>query len=126
MKKVVELGAGAGDYVVTLEYHEHQDPFRVTFVNWYLRRIWGVEADTNRRVYQNADNNITYELEEAEVEVEGFCKWDGCCEIKSDTHICAAHDLLDLLSALQRVYTLCAEITDSDALKDCKSIGWTT
>ncbi len=62
----------------------------------------------------------TPDLEKAEVMLDGFVKWDGCCEIKMDEqpHFCGLDDMVEFHKACEAVMWIAAEhLTSFD--RDC-------
>ena len=123
MNKVIPFGNGCGNYVAVLT---HKDEEEVLWVDWKLVVIYGEDAN-ERPLYRLDDvgSGFTDDIEKAEVAASGFCKWDGCAELRIDEHICSPDDLGDLLDAIKGVYVACAEIIGRDIQDMCEEKSWT-
>lgn len=53
--------------------------------------------------------------EQGEIIVEGFVKWDGCCEFEmtDSEHVCGPEDMADFAKALLEIHKLAAEVLEA-------------
>lgn len=126
MNKIIWFGEDIGDYVAILT-HKDDGAEASYWVDWKLVEVYGID-DEDKRLFRLDDgigSNPTLDIELAESDAHGFCKWDGCAELKVDVHVCSPRDLGKLLDAVKRVYVECALITGRDALDMCKEESWT-
>ena len=123
MKKIIKFGEHPGDYVAVLT---HKDEEEVLWVDWKLVEIYG--EDTSGTALYRLDDDIvsdfTDDIDKGDVAATGFCKWDGCAELRVDTHVCSPNDLGDLLDAIKRVYVECADVIERDIQEMCAKKGW--
>ncbi len=48
------------------------------------------------------------EIDKAEVGIDGFVKWDGCCEMKMGRpHFCGSEDVAQLALVMRELHKLC-------------------
>jgi len=125
--KVIPFGSTCGDYVATLRLQDLGTGTGVTWIDWELYEIVGIDGLTETALYSlkgSMSHEPTENLDNAQPEATGHCKWDGCCEINLSSHVCSVLGIRSLLDAIKRVYIECAKITNSDAWKDCQEEGW--
>lgn len=114
------FGRDVGDYVAILSFDDRD--VVPHWIDWKLVEIFGIDTENTHlfRLDDAIGSTPIEEINKAEADAEGFCKWDGCSELKVDVHVCSPRDLFKLLDALKRVYIECAKITGRDALAMCE------
>lgn len=123
MRKTIKFGERPGDYVALLTYKDEEE---VIWVDWKVIQIYGEAAD-DRPLYRlddGAGSDFTDDIDKAEPAAHGHCKWDGCAELRVDTHVCSPDDVGDLLDAIKRVYVECADVIERDIQEMCAKKGW--
>jgi hypothetical protein len=54
-------------------------------------------------------------VEDAEVTLEGYVKWDGCCEMSGPRpHFCGSHDVAEYAKVMQELHKLCLLLPSVD------------
>lgn len=123
-------GCALGTFVAVLAWRE-RDP--ITWVDWRLYEvvsISGGDGEPEAPWFEtppgpDGARAETVDLAAAAPVATGYCKWDGCAEYECHRgHHCGPADLGAFLAALRRVYVECARLTASDALAECRRLGW--
>lgn len=79
--------------------------FQVTSVSLTESRV----IDFLKQGYENSSDTTT-STEEAEPYLEGFIKWDGCCEFGTHTHYCGSDCLKKHAALVEFLYKRAPEL----------------
>ena len=109
LQKTIRLGAAAGDYVVRLYWRAHEDG-SVLWVDFDAIQIVGIErgGDGDREIYSrrgsDASPDPVYSLDEAELAVHGFVKFDGCTQFRLGSSRDGGLVHVDSLGEIERLF----------------------
>ena len=111
------------------DYHEHEDRKRITWVDFIVWELYGVDSDGGGIVYRSrTDEYGEPDRDKAQVFLQGCIKWDGCGEFEyaadSDgdtfTHFCGRCYLTNMTEMMHRLYDKAAVIMGREDQGDFK------
>lgn len=85
-------------YLAVLRRHSYQEG-AVHWCNWLLLAVASHNEDGSLG-FSNMGEHSLVDVVEDDIEADGFCKWDGCREIRSNTHVCSGSGFVEYLQAL--------------------------
>lgn len=111
--KHLEIGLG---WLLTYEHSEHWLDFKAYEIIAKGNDVFQGSSPipTGKDLYQLPNLQPTDDLSLADPTVEGFVKWDGCCEFAIDHHVCGAQDMLQITQVLQECHKLCLLLPHCD------------
>lgn len=77
------------------------------FIDFKAYRVLKFDDGKHELAYYDKNMQFVFNIEEAEPDITGYLKWDGCFEIKIDSHFCnGKQDFLNINMLLNKIMEL--------------------
>lgn len=98
------------DWLTLHFYGETEADGRCLWLNFRLLEVMQLDDQPLYAAEEHVRPGVlTKDARAAYAFASGFIKWDGCCEIEMDHHMCGVHDARQVTAALLHVFSYAAE-----------------
>ena len=114
--KQIPITLGHNTFVVLLEWDD--DDGQVLWIDWYIYESCGYHCATPDIPLFPVKDGLALNMQEASERmeglksvVEGFIKWDGCCQWgKDNVHTDDSQHLKNICTVISQIYDICRPI----------------
>lgn len=112
------LDIGAYGWLVRYEHTEHWVDFKAYESIGESHSVGG-----SKMFRKTSSNDFTENVDDAEVAINGYVKWDGCCEMSGPKpHFCGRLSVREYTQVMLELHKLCLLLPAVDF--DCAEYEW--